>query len=214
VPAKNNLGNDRTGLAFKVVVKPATHPLRAPAVEWEMETVTMTADEALATEAQAGKEGPSANCFWKRSWQTVLCSRRRSRSWPPRLASASDKCGAPARSWVCGRSGTFSVREGTKTGASRSMTRKSCRCDGWWRGACGPWPRFSHSCRVRTLARTRLDFAAAALLSAWLGPARPPAPYMLGAGRAGRGKGPTGPTTTYQPPTSLLPASYQPPRGG
>jgi putative DNA primase/helicase len=85
LPAKNNLGNDSTGLAFKIVEKAATHPLRAPAVEWEEGIVTTTADEALAAEAQAGKEGPSAKAFL----ETILAN-------GPRPATEVEKLGAEA----------------------------------------------------------------------------------------------------------------------
>ena len=54
LPAKNNLGDDRTGFAFKVAMKPTGYekPPYAVAVEWEQETVSITADEALAAEAK------------------------------------------------------------------------------------------------------------------------------------------------------------------
>lgn len=53
LPAKNNLGDDRTGFAFKAVLKPTGYekPPYAIAVAWEEETVNITADEALAAEA-------------------------------------------------------------------------------------------------------------------------------------------------------------------
>ena len=49
VPAKNNIGKIRTGLAFKIVEKLATTVFDAyPAVKWEDGDVSMTADEALS----------------------------------------------------------------------------------------------------------------------------------------------------------------------
>jgi putative DNA primase/helicase len=50
LPAKNNLGKVRTGLAFRVFEKLAPSPVfdAYPAIKWEDEPVTMTADEALA----------------------------------------------------------------------------------------------------------------------------------------------------------------------
>jgi putative DNA primase/helicase len=49
LPAENNIGDDTTGFAYTIVMKPtATHGLHAPAIEWEDETVSITADEALA----------------------------------------------------------------------------------------------------------------------------------------------------------------------
>jgi hypothetical protein len=58
LPAKNNLGDDRTGFAFKVAMKSTGYekPPYAVAVEWEKETVSITADEALAAEAK-GTDG-------------------------------------------------------------------------------------------------------------------------------------------------------------
>jgi putative DNA primase/helicase len=56
LPVKNNIGNDRTGLAFTV----ADH-MGHGVVEWERGEVTTTADEALAAEAGAdeGTRGPA-----------------------------------------------------------------------------------------------------------------------------------------------------------
>jgi hypothetical protein len=56
LPAKNNIARIRTGLAFKVIEKLVSLPEfdSQPAVTWEDENVTMTADEALA---QAKKDG-------------------------------------------------------------------------------------------------------------------------------------------------------------
>ena len=44
LPAKNNLAQDTTGLAYTVV----TAPNGAPVIAWESELITITADEALA----------------------------------------------------------------------------------------------------------------------------------------------------------------------
>jgi hypothetical protein len=49
LPAKNNIGKIRTGLAFKVIEKLATTVFDAyPCIKWEDETISMTADEALS----------------------------------------------------------------------------------------------------------------------------------------------------------------------
>lgn len=54
LPAKNNIGDDRTGFAFKVSLKATGYdkPPSAIAVDWESETVSITADEALAADAK------------------------------------------------------------------------------------------------------------------------------------------------------------------
>lgn len=60
LPAKNNLGKIRTGLAFRVFEKLATTVFDAyPAIRWENEPVTMTADEALANR-QDGRKSEDA----------------------------------------------------------------------------------------------------------------------------------------------------------
>lgn len=60
LPAKNNLGKIRTGLAFRVFEKLATTVFDAyPAIKWEDEPVTMTADEALANK-QDGRKSVTA----------------------------------------------------------------------------------------------------------------------------------------------------------
>ncbi len=60
LPAKNNLGKIRTGLAFRVFEKLATTVFDAyPAIKWEDEPVTMTADEALANK-QDGRKSETA----------------------------------------------------------------------------------------------------------------------------------------------------------
>lgn len=53
LPAKNNLGNDVTGLAFTIT---ARHTGGAPCVLWEADAVHLTADEALGE--QAKRPGP------------------------------------------------------------------------------------------------------------------------------------------------------------
>jgi hypothetical protein len=58
LPVKNNLGTDETGLAFRIVEKDIGGGIRAPAIEWEDERVTISADEALAAAtANDGEEG-------------------------------------------------------------------------------------------------------------------------------------------------------------
>jgi putative DNA primase/helicase len=58
LPVKNNLGTDDTGLAFRIVEKDVGNGIRAPAIEWEDERVTISADEALAAaSANEGEEG-------------------------------------------------------------------------------------------------------------------------------------------------------------
>jgi putative DNA primase/helicase len=60
LPAKNNLGKMRTGLAFRVFEKLATSIFDAyPTIKWEDEPVTMTADEALANK-QDGRKSETA----------------------------------------------------------------------------------------------------------------------------------------------------------
>ena len=56
LPVKNNLGKIRTGLAFKVFEKLAPTVFDAyPAIKWENEHVTMTADEALTPKVDGRK---------------------------------------------------------------------------------------------------------------------------------------------------------------
>ena len=55
LPVKNNLGTDDTGLAFRIVEKDVGSGFWAPAIEWEDERVTISADEALA--AASANEG-------------------------------------------------------------------------------------------------------------------------------------------------------------
>ena len=60
LPIKNNLGNDRSGLAYAIV---------DGMVEWERDPVTVTADEALAPEAEANGRGELAEAVeWLRSY--------------------------------------------------------------------------------------------------------------------------------------------------
>jgi putative DNA primase/helicase len=61
LPAKNNLGKIRTGLAFRVIEKLAPAPVFDcyPAIRWEDEPVHVTADEALANK-QDGRKSESA----------------------------------------------------------------------------------------------------------------------------------------------------------
>jgi hypothetical protein len=71
LPAKNNLGDSQTGFAYRIVEKPAIHPLRAPAIEWDADPVThITADEALAGGSDGGAGGSSgadkASAFLKK----------------------------------------------------------------------------------------------------------------------------------------------------
>jgi putative DNA primase/helicase len=48
IPAKDNLGGIRTGLAFRIVSRTTTSAARASAVLWEADPITLTADEASA----------------------------------------------------------------------------------------------------------------------------------------------------------------------
>jgi hypothetical protein len=58
MPIKNNLGIDDSGLAFRIVEREITGGILAPALEWENERVTCTADEVLAAaNANVGEEG-------------------------------------------------------------------------------------------------------------------------------------------------------------
>jgi hypothetical protein len=58
LPAKNNLGGDGLGLAFRIVEKEVSSTIRAPALDWEPEHVNMTADEAMAAaRANEGDDG-------------------------------------------------------------------------------------------------------------------------------------------------------------
>jgi hypothetical protein len=71
LPAENNLGDSQTGFAYRIVEKPAIHPLRAPAIEWDAEPVThITADEALACGSDGGAGGTNgadkASAFLKK----------------------------------------------------------------------------------------------------------------------------------------------------
>jgi hypothetical protein len=54
VPSKNNLGRDRDGLAFRIETRLVGQGIIAPAVSWDSEPVTRTADEILAAVDKAG----------------------------------------------------------------------------------------------------------------------------------------------------------------
>jgi putative DNA primase/helicase len=61
LPAKNNIGRIRTGLAFKIILKevPKLKGLQ-PAIEWQDGAVEITADEALATKPEDGRKSEDA----------------------------------------------------------------------------------------------------------------------------------------------------------
>jgi putative DNA primase/helicase len=75
LPAKNNISKIRTGLALRIVERLAPPPIfdAFPAVEWEDEPVTQTADEALAAEARDGRRSETAEMA-KRFLQEMLRS--------------------------------------------------------------------------------------------------------------------------------------------
>jgi putative DNA primase/helicase len=54
VPSKNNLGPDRDGLAFRIETRIVGQGIIAPAVSWDSEPVTRTADEILSAVAKTG----------------------------------------------------------------------------------------------------------------------------------------------------------------
>jgi putative DNA primase/helicase len=54
LPSKNNLGPDRDGLAFRIETRLVGEGIIAPAVSWDSEPVTRTADEILAAVDKAG----------------------------------------------------------------------------------------------------------------------------------------------------------------
>ena len=56
LPAKNNLGPDKDGLAFRIATVPVAEGIVAPRVAWDGRT-TLTADEALATATAGAKDG-------------------------------------------------------------------------------------------------------------------------------------------------------------
>jgi hypothetical protein len=58
LPAKNNLGEDRTGYAYRIQAAALTGDIVTSRIVWEPETVTMTADEALASRAAEAKPRP------------------------------------------------------------------------------------------------------------------------------------------------------------
>jgi energy-coupling factor transporter ATP-binding protein EcfA2 len=58
LPAKNNLGEDRTGYAYRIQSSALTGDIVTSRIAWEPETVTMTADEALAPRAAEAAPRP------------------------------------------------------------------------------------------------------------------------------------------------------------
>jgi putative DNA primase/helicase len=54
VPSKNNLGPDRDGLAFRIETREVGQGIIAPAVSWDSEPVTRTADEILSAMSGSG----------------------------------------------------------------------------------------------------------------------------------------------------------------
>jgi hypothetical protein len=54
VPSKNNLGPDRAGLAFRIETREVAKGIIAPAVSWDSEPVTRTADEILSAMSGSG----------------------------------------------------------------------------------------------------------------------------------------------------------------
>lgn len=68
LPLKNNLGNDRTGMAYRL--DPASSSNGQPVVAWEPEPVTTTADEALQPNGQPGPnpEAREEAADWIRSY--------------------------------------------------------------------------------------------------------------------------------------------------
>jgi hypothetical protein len=56
LPGKNNLGREQMGLVFSVEERDTPSGIRAPAIRWTGESVTMTADEALAAVAHGPEE--------------------------------------------------------------------------------------------------------------------------------------------------------------
>lgn len=54
IPMKNNVGKKRSGLAYRVVGTTVADGIETSAIEWDVDEITMSADEALA--AVAGKD--------------------------------------------------------------------------------------------------------------------------------------------------------------
>jgi hypothetical protein len=54
VPSKNNPGPDRAGLAFRIETREVAEGIIAPAVSWDSEPVTRTADEILSAMSGGG----------------------------------------------------------------------------------------------------------------------------------------------------------------
>ena len=61
LPVKTSVSKIRTGLAFRIIERLTPPPLfdAQPAIKWENETITMTADEALAFKPD-GRRSPGA----------------------------------------------------------------------------------------------------------------------------------------------------------
>jgi hypothetical protein len=53
LPLKNNIGKDESGLAFRIETRQACDNIETSCVSWEVEAVTVTADEALMSEERA-----------------------------------------------------------------------------------------------------------------------------------------------------------------
>lgn len=56
LPGKNNVGREQPGLVFEIEERDTPSGIRAPAIRWTGESVTMTADEALAAVAGGVEE--------------------------------------------------------------------------------------------------------------------------------------------------------------
>jgi hypothetical protein len=59
LPAKNNLGDDRTGYAFRVEAAMLGSDIATSRIAWEAKTVTITADEALALRDRDAGHAPA-----------------------------------------------------------------------------------------------------------------------------------------------------------
>jgi hypothetical protein len=101
LPLKNNIGNDRTGLAFRI--EPTT--LRSPsgAIEtsrilWEPGAVTVTADEAMAPQGNAEERGATEEAQdWLRDLLSQGPSKARDAQKEARDAGISEKSLRTAR---------------------------------------------------------------------------------------------------------------------
>jgi putative DNA primase/helicase len=67
LPVKNNLGPDRTGLAYRV----RGEQNRAPVIEWEPESVTVTADEAMRPANDEERTATDEAMVWLRKRLTA-----------------------------------------------------------------------------------------------------------------------------------------------